>query len=75
MVPLAWSGSRPYRHNNDRIVGLPETPKSLVERGHQEKARAMLERIRGTPDVQEEFEDLVDDSEVSRRVKHPSAQF
>ena len=70
MAPLAWSGSRPDRHNDDRIVGLLETPKSLVKRGHQEKARAMLERIRGTPDVQEEFEDLVDDSEVSRRVKH-----
>jgi hypothetical protein len=52
-------------------LGLPETPNSLVERGHQEKARAMLEKIRGTPDVQEEFEDLVEASEASRRVKHP----
>jgi hypothetical protein len=43
----------------------------LVERGHQEKARAMLEKIRGTPDVQEEFDDLVEASEASRRVKHP----
>jgi len=31
----------------------------------------MLEKIRGTPDVQEEFQDLVEASEVSRRVKHP----
>lgn len=52
-------------------LGLPETPNSLMERGHQEKARAMLEKIRGTPDVQEEFDDLVDTSEALRRVKHP----
>jgi len=52
-------------------LGLPETPNSLVERGHREKARTMLEKIRGTPDVQEEFEDLVEASEESRRVKHP----
>lgn len=52
-------------------LGLPETPNSLVERGHHEKARAMLEKIRGTPDVQEEFQDLVEASEVSKRVKHP----
>jgi len=52
-------------------VGLPETPNSLLERGHHEKARAMLEKIRGTPDVQEEFQDLIEASEVSRSVKHP----
>jgi len=27
-------------------LGLPDTPNSLIERGHMEKGRAMLERIR-----------------------------
>jgi hypothetical protein len=28
-------------------IFVPETPNSLVERGHYEKARANLEKIRG----------------------------
>lgn len=52
-------------------LGLPDTPNSLIERGHQEKARAMLEKIRGTSEVQEEFDDLVEASEQSKTVKHP----
>lgn len=52
-------------------LGLPDTPNSLVERGHMEKGRAMLERIRGSKDVQAEFEDLVQANEMSKSVKHP----
>lgn len=50
---------------------LADTPNSLIERGHQEKAKAMLEKIRGTPNVQEEFDDLIEASEASKMVKHP----
>lgn len=50
---------------------LPDTPGSLIERGQMEKARAVLERIRGTPDVQEELQDLIEATEISKKVKHP----
>ncbi|KAK2972631.1 hypothetical protein RJ640_000591, partial [Escallonia rubra] len=52
-------------------VFLPDTPNSLIERGQQEKARAMLEKIRGTENVHEEFQDLLEASETSKQVQHP----
>ncbi|XXG60386.1 hypothetical protein AAC387_Pa04g2307 [Persea americana] len=50
---------------------LPETPNSLIERGEEGKALAMLKRIRGVEDVNEEFADLLEASEASKKVKHP----
>ncbi|AES59984.1 sugar transporter [Medicago truncatula] len=50
---------------------LGETPNSLIERGNQEKAKAMLKRIRGTENVDEEYQDLVDASEEASNVEHP----
>ncbi|KAF2315850.1 hypothetical protein GH714_040397 [Hevea brasiliensis] len=49
---------------------LPETPNSLIQRHNDhQKAKAMLQRIRGTTDVQAELEDLTKASSVS--IKHP----
>lgn len=50
---------------------LSETPNSLIERGMQEKGRKILEKIRGTHDVNAEFEDMVDASELANSIKHP----
>jgi sugar porter (SP) family MFS transporter len=50
---------------------LPDTPNSMIERGHREKAKAMLQKIRGTENVDEEFQDLIDASEASKKVQHP----
>lgn len=50
---------------------LPDTPNSLIDRGHQEKAKAMLRRIRGTKEIQAEFDDLLAASEESKTVEHP----
>ncbi|KAF2302603.1 hypothetical protein GH714_039445 [Hevea brasiliensis] len=52
-------------------VFLPDTPNSILERGHPEKAREMLKKIRGTNNVDEEFQDLVDATEAAKRVEHP----
>lgn len=52
-------------------VLLPETPNSLIEQGSKEKGRKVLERIRGTQNVEAEFEDMVDASELANSVKHP----
>ncbi|TVU50123.1 hypothetical protein EJB05_01480 [Eragrostis curvula] len=50
---------------------LPDTPNSLLERGHSEEAHRMLRRIRGTEDIGEEYADLVAASEEARTVTHP----
>ncbi|RWR90406.1 sugar carrier protein C isoform X1 [Cinnamomum micranthum f. kanehirae] len=50
---------------------LPETPNSLIERGDEGKALTMLKKIRGVEDVNEEFADLLEASEASKKVKNP----
>ncbi|KAH0452363.1 hypothetical protein IEQ34_019662 [Dendrobium chrysotoxum] len=50
---------------------LPETPNSLIERGHEAVAKAMLRKVRGTDQVDEEYEDLVIASNDSKAVNHP----
>lgn len=52
-------------------IFLPDTPNSLIERGSKEKGRKLLEKIRGTNEVDAEFEDMVDASELSNSIKHP----
>lgn len=55
------------------IGGLlcPETPNSLVEQGRLQEARRVLERIRGTSNVDAEFEDLVDASKEAQAINDP----
>lgn len=50
---------------------LPETPNSLIERGLVEKGRKVLEKIRGTSDVQAELQDIKDASELANSIQHP----
>ncbi|XP_038889386.1 sugar transport protein 14-like [Benincasa hispida] len=50
---------------------LPETPNSLVEQGKLEEGRRVLEKIRGTANIEAEFADLVDASNAARAVKNP----
>ncbi|PKU67793.1 sugar transport protein MST4 [Dendrobium catenatum] len=48
-----------------------DTPNSLIERGRLEQGRAVLSRIRGTNNVDAEFEEIVQASNAARQVKHP----
>ncbi|XP_061357225.1 sugar transport protein 10-like [Gastrolobium bilobum] len=50
---------------------LDETPNSLIERGKHMKAKEMLQKIRGTNNVDEEYQDLVDASEAASKVDNP----
>ncbi|KEH16382.1 sugar porter (SP) family MFS transporter [Medicago truncatula] len=50
---------------------IPETPNSLIERGSKEKGRKVLEKLRGTKDVDAEFQDMVEASELANSIKHP----
>lgn len=54
---------------------LPETPNSLIQRGADiQKATALLQKMRGTPDVDEELRDLIAASNASKTVNHPFRQ-
>ncbi|KMS95589.1 hypothetical protein BVRB_006770 isoform C [Beta vulgaris subsp. vulgaris] len=50
---------------------LPDSPNSLIDRGKQQEARRMLQKIRGTDNVDDEFQDLVEASESSKAVDNP----
>ncbi|CAK7357255.1 unnamed protein product [Dovyalis caffra] len=51
---------------------LPETPNSLIQRtDDRERAKVMLQRVRGTEDVQAEFGDLIRASSISKTIEHP----
>lgn len=50
---------------------LPETPNSLIERGHVREGRLVLERIRGTKEVDAEYQDILEASELANSIKHP----
>ncbi|CAI7776383.1 unnamed protein product [Closterium sp. NIES-53] len=51
---------------------LPDTPNSLVERGHATRGRQVLQRIRGVEvDVQEEFDEIQRACNASKTVKAP----
>ncbi|KAF6145651.1 hypothetical protein GIB67_018757 [Kingdonia uniflora] len=45
---------------------LPDTPNCLIDREKPEEAKAMLKRIRGTDDVDKEYNDLVLASKASK---------
>ncbi|KAL6218802.1 hypothetical protein ACLB2K_012011 [Fragaria x ananassa] len=51
-------------------IFLPDTPNSILERGHPQKAKKMLQKLRGTDNVDEEFQDLIEASEASKRMEH-----
>ncbi|KAG5558323.1 hypothetical protein RHGRI_008299 [Rhododendron griersonianum] len=51
---------------------LPETPNSLIQQNTDpQTAKSMLQRIRGTQDVQAELDDLIKASEISKTIEHP----
>ncbi|GAY47426.1 hypothetical protein CUMW_104480, partial [Citrus unshiu] len=51
---------------------MPETPNSIIQRSndHQE-AKTMLQRVRGTADVEAELNDLIRASSISKTINHP----
>lgn len=52
-------------------IFLPDTPNSMIERGHKEAARELLIKIRGTPNVDNEYADLLEASEASQKIEQP----
>lgn len=53
-------------------IFLPDTPNSLIQRSNDhQKARLMLQRVRGTNDVQAELDDLIGASSMAKTIDHP----
>ncbi|KAH9678540.1 MFS domain-containing protein [Citrus sinensis] len=51
---------------------LPETPNSIIQRSNDhQKAERMLQRVRGTADVQAELDDLIRAGSISKTINHP----
>ncbi|KAJ4955505.1 hypothetical protein NE237_012288 [Protea cynaroides] len=50
---------------------ITETPTSLIERKKYEEGKKILKKIRGVDDVDAEFNQLVNASEIAHQVKHP----
>ncbi|KAF7808316.1 sugar transport protein 10-like [Senna tora] len=49
---------------------LEDTPNSLIERDKYEQAKATLKKIRGTSNINEEFQHLVDANDAAKKAKH-----
>lgn len=53
-------------------IFLPETPTFMIQcEGNTGKARVLLQKLRGTTSVQEELDDLVSASNLSRTTQYP----
>ncbi|KNA15552.1 hypothetical protein SOVF_097380 [Spinacia oleracea] len=50
---------------------VTDTPNSLIERGKLEEGKAVLRKIRGTDNIEPEFNELVEASRVAQLVKNP----
>jgi len=50
---------------------VTDTPNSLIERGHLDEGKAVLKKIRGTNNVDAEFDEIVEASHMAQQVKHP----
>lgn len=53
------------------MLVLPDTPNSLIERGHLERGERALQRARGVQDVFIELEDITAAVNIARAIKNP----
>ena len=52
-------------------IFLPNTPNSLVELGRADVAKSVLQRVRGTKDVDEEFDSIIIADKAVRHLENP----
>jgi sugar porter (SP) family MFS transporter len=52
-------------------IFVTDTPNSLIERGRLDEGKAVLKKIRGTDNVEPEFNEIVEASRIAQEVKHP----
>lgn len=51
---------------------VDDTPNSLIERGFEEKGKAVLRKIRGVENIEPEFQDILKACKVANEVKSPA---
>ncbi|THU71641.1 hypothetical protein C4D60_Mb04t03590 [Musa balbisiana] len=66
-VPLFLSEIAPTRIP----LLVVDTPNSLIERGRLEEGKAVLKKIRGTENVEPEYNEILEASRIAHQVKHP----
>ncbi|KGN56999.1 sugar transport protein 13 [Cucumis sativus] len=69
-VSLALAGVPAFLLTLGAIL-VDDTPNSLIERGHLEKGKAVLKKIRGTENVEPEYLEILEASRIAQEVKHP----
>lgn len=52
-------------------IFVPETPNSLIERGKFDQGKVVLKKIRGTNNIDEEYDDIVIASHQAQAIKDP----
>lgn len=52
-------------------IFLPESPSSLISRGHRKEGLKVLQKIRGQEDVELEFKDIIVQTSEANAIKHP----
>ncbi|URD96196.1 Sugar carrier protein [Musa troglodytarum] len=57
--------------NYGTVPSPSPTPQLLVERGLRDQAKATLQKIRGTDDVEAELQDMIEASEEAKKVSDP----
>lgn len=50
---------------------IVETPTSLIERGKKQEGLKALKKIRGVEDVQKEYDEILQATEVAKKIDHP----
>lgn len=50
---------------------MVDTPNSLIERGRQEEGKVVLKKIRGTDNVEPEFNEIMEASRIAHDIKRP----
>ncbi|KAL3534304.1 hypothetical protein ACH5RR_002765 [Cinchona calisaya] len=50
---------------------VTDTPNSLIERGQLDEGKTVLKKIRGTDNIEPEFEQLVEASRKAKQIEHP----
>ncbi|KAL5699511.1 hypothetical protein ACHQM5_030400 [Ranunculus cassubicifolius] len=52
-------------------LALPDTPNYVIERNNPEAAKKLLRKVRGTDEIDQEYNDLLAASEASKKVDDP----
>ncbi|KAK1307025.1 Sugar transport protein 13 [Acorus calamus] len=68
---VAGAGGDPSGTADTGALIVKDTPNSLIERGKLDEGKKVLKMIRGTENVEPEYNEIVEASRIAKEVKHP----